>query len=152
MGQGDESIASMLCFFVAVLLSSCQFNATTHKLKITSRNTSICDIVRHKKNYIGRTVELRAIYKSDKSSYSFFEDPSSYSDGCLNKAIIQTGYVSAMHDKSVVKFFHAGDALCEKKRSAICSLTADVDFSAKIFEDEDGLYIQLEKVNHFSFY
>lgn len=114
--------------------------------------TTICSIVTHKKAYIGKTVQLRALYKTDNSSYSYFKDLNGDVEGCRDKNIIQLGYISKMHNPTVVHFFADGDAICKKKNSSFCVLTAKVEFSAKVSEDKDGLYVDMEEVKNYSYY
>lgn len=141
-----------ICSATALAVSSCGPARVVTQSEVVDLTLSLCRIVNHEKDYVGQVVNLQVVYKSDNVSYSYFEDLKGHGNECVNRGIIQLGYISKMHDKTVLEFFKAGDAICRKKRSAICVLTADVDFSARVLKDQDGLYLHLEHVTHFQYY
>lgn len=140
------------CIFVMTGLASCGVvKSTRHTAVVNSGVVSICDIVKHKSDYVGKAVEIAARFQTDHFHYSYFEDLSQ-SGLCNHADVIQLGYIYKMRDKSVVAFLHRGKALCRSNHQPIlCVQTASVTFVGTILNDRDGLYVQLDKVLKFEY-
>lgn len=141
------------CLIAIGGLTSCQASmAREAKQSAGAVDASVCEIVTHKNSYIGRTVRITALWKTDNLHYGYFEDPESKSEKCKAQDLIQLGYISKMHDESVVRFFDAGRMLCKAKNQiGTCVQAANVQFVAKIMSDKDGLYVHLDRVLSYEF-
>ena len=141
-----------MCLIISAGLVSCQADPVKpFQQTAGAASVSVCEIVTHKNSYIGRTVEITALWKTDNLHYSYFEDPKAKSN-CHAQNLIQLGYMDKMHDESVIRFFDAGKKLCEAKNQlSTCVQTARVEFIAKIMSDKDGLYIHLDKVLNYKY-
>ena len=136
-----------------VVLASCHAErALPFRQTADATDVSVCEIVTHKGRYVGRTVKVTALWKTDNLHYSYFEDIKSKLVNCHAKALIQLGYMDRMHDSSVISFFDTGKKLCKAKgQLATCVQTARIEFIAKIMNDKDGLYIHLDKVLNYKY-
>lgn len=117
------------------------------------RCVSICNIYNKIDNLLGKTVRLHAVYETDGGSYAYFgQKKANEKKPCRGKNVIDIARTPDMKDKTVVAFFKAGKEICKKRGSALCSLTADVDFEAKIAMRGKDPILKLTKVISYRYY
>jgi hypothetical protein len=107
-----------------------------------------CAVAEHPEDYVGQTVRVRAIYRTDNSHFEFLKLPS-----CgANPGLIDIGKHGP--SESVRSFYAETKRICTERRAAIvCNISAEVDVVGLIREwpgDPGHVVIDLGEVEEFT--
>jgi hypothetical protein len=94
-------------------------------------NLSICEISTNERAFLGKTVEMTAIFETDNGTYAYITDADPKSSGCRTPKTIDVMSVSPAQDVGVKKFFNESRRLCNDG-AGVCIQRAVVDFRAKV--------------------
>lgn len=98
--------------------------------------------------YAGKVVRFHVRYVSDQIFYGYIFD-----DACRSQKAIEVEHFIRTHgDESVVAFFRAEKEKCEKVKSVVCPVEADLDVEALIIKNPDGSpIVEFKKINNYEF-
>lgn len=143
-----------LFLFVTLSTVACQgFPAkTSNSTPKETRYISLCNILQQENSYIDKSVDIRAVLKTDNATYAYFEDVPSGDKSCVGYNTISIASASVMHDSSVVKFLGSTDDYCKQRNMVLCVVTVDMKFEAKVLESSDGPYLYLTKIFSYQYH
>ena len=106
-----------------------------------NRVASICEIRSQRSKFVGHTIRIRGVLKSDGMTYTYLQDKSC---GAERNTIWLSSFSVPTGDATVRKFFDRRRSDCERRGNGYCSAGFFMDVSGVISEDEEGsLQIEL---------
>lgn len=133
-------------FWLGVAISP----VSARRPELKSEGLSICEVVRNEEGFIGKSIDLVAVYKTDNATYAYFTDPSAKKVPCDYPAIMEGQSAALAKDSSVKRFLKESMDVCNDGAGS-CIQSAIVHFRATVISKDGASHLCLTRVYSYKF-
>lgn len=112
---------------------------------LKKQDLSICEIVKNEERFIGKSIELVAIYKTDNATYAYFTDSPTKDVPCEHPQIMEGQSASLADDPTVKSFLKNSMDICNDGAGS-CIQSAIVHFRARVEIKDGSSYLFLTRI------